>query len=636
MYSHLPLRNIEINDAFFAPRMLQARTVSIPYMWEALHDRIEGVAPSGCIANFRIAAHEQEGAFTGWWFQDSDLWKWIEGAAYSLSTHPDEKLQNEVDEVIALAGRAQQEDGYLDTYYIINGLENRFTNLRDHHEMYIAGHMFEAAVAYFEATGKKNLLHIACRFADCLDRNFGPEEEKLHGYPGHEEVELGLARLYGATGEKRYLRLAAYFLDQRGTKPLYFEEEARRRGEKPRNMDAKHAYAARNYHQSDIPVREMTAPFGHAVRQCYLLSGMVETGGKTGDETLVDSARRVFRRIISRQMYITGGIGSCHEGESFTFDYDLPPERCYTETCAAISLIMTAIRLNRVKPHAVYGDIVEKALYNGILSGISLDGQKYFYMNPLEVWPERCETRTDVNIDDVRQGWFGCACCPPNILRTLTGLGQYLYTAGERKLYVDQFVSSSLVHDGLGLRLCSGFPWNGNVSMEITQAPADEYTLAVRIPSWAKDTVFSLNGCAVQPEKVDGYAVWERVFSVGDRIDMVFPMQPVCMYASRFVPDYAGQLAVQCGPVIYCAEEVDNGRELWNLCVNPHSLSVTYDPSLLQGVNVIHAEGVRMQGSEALYSENAPAAEPVPVTMVPYYAWGNRGKGEMRVWMHRV
>ena len=392
MLKPIPLKNIRIHDAFFSGRIETARRVAIPYMLDALNDRIPGVPRSGCIANFEIAAGRKKGSFTGFVFQDSDLWKWIEGAAYSLAGHPDPELEKEIDRAIELAGEAQLPDGYLDTYYIINGIEKRFTNLKDHHEMYVAGHMFEAACAYYEVTGKRALLEIACRFADCIDAHFGPEEGKRRGYPGHEEIELGLARLAADTGEPRYLKLAAFFLDERGKQPYYFDLEAEERGDKAPG-ERKNQFQTYSYYQADRPVREQTAAVGHAVRQGYLLAGMAEVGGQTGDAGLTDAAKRIWENIVSRQMYITGGVGSTHEGEAYSFDYDLPPERCYTETCAAISLAMTSVRLGRIAPHGKYGDIVERTLYNGILSGVSLDGTRYFYMNPLEVWPERCEKR---------------------------------------------------------------------------------------------------------------------------------------------------------------------------------------------------------------------------------------------------
>lgn len=498
MLKTLPLRDVTITDPFFSGRIDTARQTAIPYMWRALNDQVPGVAPSHCIENFRVAAGLKEGRFEGFVFQDSDLWKWIEGVAYSLATHPDPALEAQADEAIELAAKAQQPDGYLDTYYIINSLDKRFTNLRDCHELYVFGHMFEAATAYAEATGKRRLLDMACRVADCVDGLFGPEEGKLHGYPGHQEIEVGLAKLYQATGEKRYLALAKYFLDERGQQPCYFALEAEKRGEKPRHTDDRHRLPPFSYHQAHLPVREQKVAIGHAVRQCYMLAAMADVGALAGDPTLVDAADTVFDNIIRRQMYVTGGVGSTHEGEAFSFDFDLPPERCYTETCASIALMMTANRLNRVHPDGRYGDTVERALYNGMLSGVSLDGTKYFYVNPLEVWPERCERRSDMAVDPERLGWFGCACCPPNVLRTLTGLSRYLYAADDHALYIDQYVASeartTLGGQPVTVTLDARFPWDGAVRVTV-RTPAEAVgRLALRRPAWAKQASLSVNG----------------------------------------------------------------------------------------------------------------------------------------------
>lgn len=637
MFHALPLKDIRITDPFFTARIDTARNTAIPYMWETLNDRVPGVAPSHCIENFRIAAGLQEGKFEGWWFQDSDLWKWIEGAAYSLATHPDAALEKTVDEAIALAGKAQQPDGYLDTYYITGGLDKRFTNLRDHHEMYVAGHMFEAAVAYFEATGKRTLLDMACRVADCFDANFGPEEGKLHGYPGHEEIELGLAKLYRVTGQERYIRLAKYFLDVRGQQPYYFDTERDARGEKPGWSPLRHPQAPYTYHQAHKPVREQTEGAGHAVRQLYLLSGMADVGAMAGDPTLVQAADTVFQNIIHKQMYITGGVGSTHEGEAFSFDYDLPPERCYTETCASIALAMTASRLNRIQPNGCYGDTVERTLYNGILSGVSLDGTKYFYINPLEVWPERCMRRQDMHVDPERLGWFGCACCPPNVLRTLTGLGGYMFAADEDHLLVDQYIASQVStrvgQQAVAFTLEANYPWSGHVKLTMENDAA--FKLMLRKPAWAKAWSLCINGQAVDAALTDGYILLDRAFATGDVIELELPMEVRFMSASVCTPNYAGKTALMRGPVVYCLEEKDNGPQLWNLSVQPGTAMARHQPDLLGGVTAITCQGQRQDMESDLYTEDTPAAAPQQLTFVPYYAWGNRGGGEMSVWVRR-
>lgn len=447
---------------------------------------------------------------------------------------------------------------------------------------------------------------------------------------------MGLARLYGVTGEERYLRLAAFFLNERGSQPHYFTREAERRGETVAPV-AEHEPPHYWYHQAHLPVREQTVGSGHAVRQGYLLAGMAEVGALNGDATLIQAADRVFRNIVARQMYVTGGVGATPDGEAFTFDYDLPPERCYTETCASIAMMMTAARLNRANPNALYGDTLERELYNGMLAGISLDGTRYFYMNPLEVWPIRCERRRDVHIDDERQGWFGCACCPPNVLRTLTGLGQYLCAADSSTLLIDQYVSATLRAELGGgeveVRMTSEMPWEGSVTLQITGSA--EFTLMLRVPAWAKGASLSLNGEALSPEARDGFWVLTRAFHDGDTLALTFPMRPRFLTASAHVPNYAGKVALARGPLVYCAEEADNGRELWRLSALPGSADASWKPDLLDGVTVLTCPGTREETADALYSDEAPTRSAAPLRFVPYYAWGNRGKGEMSVWVRR-
>ncbi len=638
MLKTIPLKNIHIDDSFFSARIDTARNITIPYMWDALHDAIPGVAPSGCISNFEIAAGLKQGKFVGYCFQDSDLWKWIEGVAYSLASHPDQELEEKVDSAIELAEKAQQPDGYLDTYYIINGIEKRFTNLRDMHELYVAGHMFEAAVAYYEVTGKRRLLDMACRVADCIDRNLGPEEGKIHGYPGHQECELGLAKLYAVTGEERYLKLAKYFLDVRGTQPHYFDIEAEARNEQPKPDWRRYPQVKYSYHQAHKPVREQTEAIGHAVRQLYMLAGMADVGALCGDDSLVGAADTVLSNIVNKQMFITGGVGAVNEGEAFSFNYDLPPERCYTETCASIALIMAASRLNRVGPDGQYGDTVERALYNGILSGVSLDGTKYFYMNPLEVWPERCERRADMEIDPQRLGWFGCACCPPNILRTLTGLGNYIYAADENTLLVDQYIASSVkVNLGgadVNVKMEANYPWSGDV--KLTVAESAKFALMLRIPGWAKEYSVKLNGENVNASVKDGFIVMDRAFAAGDVIELSLPMDVRFIKASLHSPNYAGKTALTRGPLVYCIEEKDNGDHLWSLSVSPENVETEHDPGLLGGVTKLMCNGRREEIVDELYGETLPETEKTKLTFVPYYAWGNRGKGEMSVWVRRA
>jgi len=337
-------------------------------------------------------------------------------------------------------------------------------------------------------------------------------------------------------------------------------------------------------------------------------------------------------------MYITGGVGSTHEGEAFSFDYDLPPERCYTETCASIALAMTASRLNRIQPNSCYGDTVERTLYNGILSGVSLDGTKYFYINPLEVWPDRCLRRQDMAVDPERMGWFGCACCPPNVLRTLTGLGNYIYAEDDGALLVDQYIASKVKTHAAGqeiaLTLEANFPWNGSV--KITMESAASFRLMLRKPWWAKACTLAVNGETVACKVEKGYIILERAFAAGDVISLNMPMEVRFMKASVRTPNYVGKTALMRGPVVYCLEEKDNGAELWNLSVKAEDAKVEHKDELLCGVTTVTCEGLRLEGETDLYTEEEPMQKAQQLTFVPYYAWGNRGRGEMMVWVRKA
>lgn len=642
----LALKNIQINDQFWGPRIDTAKNVSIPYMWDALNDNIPDVPPSHCIKNFKIAAGLEEGKFKGYIFQDSDLYKWIEAVAYSLEGNRNEELEKIIDEAIDLIEKAQLEDGYIDTYFIINGLENRWTDLASAHEMYCAGHLMEAAVAYYNATGKRKLLEIACRFADHIDERFGPEEGKLKGYPGHQEIEIGLVKLYKATGEEKYLKLAKFFLDERGKQPHYFDIELQRRGLDPKQdfFFNNHGPSRYSYQQAHLPVREQKEAIGHAVRATYMYTAMADVGSLTGDDTLLEAAKTLFNNIVEKQMYITGGIGSMGEGEAFTFDYDLPNDRMYNETCAAIALVMFAQRLQNIEKDARYADIVELALYNGVLSGIQLDGTKYFYVNPLEVWPERSLKRHDMrDVKPERQGWFGCACCPPNILRTLTGLGQYIYSKSETGIFVNLFIGSEVEFEVGGkevvLKQSGNYPWDGKIVLEVCCEDEVAFDLNVRIPGWCKGPKLSVNGTEIDIDSVinKGYALINRSFKNGDKIELLLPMPVERIRANDNVPFNAGKVAIKRGPVVYCLEEIDNGKKLWNLLLNADSdFDVRFESDLLNGVVTISAQGIRESqpsGDNSLYSTNEKEVTDVELKFIPYYSWCNRGVGEMMVWV---
>ncbi|WP_338044359.1 glycoside hydrolase family 127 protein [Paenibacillus pinistramenti] len=403
---------IHIQDEFWSEYVRLVREVMVPYQWEALNDNVEGAEPSHAIANFRIAGGLEQGEFYGMVFQDSDVAKWLEAVAYLLETRPDPQLEEVADSVIDIVVKAQREDGYINTYFTLKEPGHEWTNLAECHELYCAGHMIEAATAYYRATGKRKLLDAVCRFADYMDKVFGTEPGKLHGYDGHQEIELALVKLFQATGEEKYLQLSRYFLDQRGAKPHFFEEEWENRGRTVHfpQLSMAHDHL---YNQSHLPVREQHQAEGHAVRLVYMCTAMADIAAETGDIEMLAACDRLWNSIVNRRMYITGGIGSMEQGESFTADYDLPGDLAYAETCASVGLIFFARRMRKLRRSSTYADIIERALYNTVISGMSLDGTKFFYVNPLEVYPDVIgKNKNYDHVKPERQGWFTCLPAP--------------------------------------------------------------------------------------------------------------------------------------------------------------------------------------------------------------------------------
>lgn len=677
----LELAQVEITDSFWGREQKLVRTEVIPYQWEALNDRVPGADPSFCMRNFRVAGrmmkeHRENKAFIlpkysfrgfnalpeegkepeddkfyGFVFQDSDFSKWIEAVGYSLITHPDPELERIADEAIDIVCAAQAPNGYLDTYYIIGGMDRIFTNLQDHHELYCFGHLLEGAIAYYQATGKDKLLKAAERFADFVASKFGPEEDKIHGYPGHEIAEMALTRLYELSGEDRYLQLARYFIDTRGQKPYIFEEQRRERAAyegqsyQPNRDDEPYAY-----YQASRPVREQDEAMGHAVRAVYLYSGMADVARLTGDDALYDACIRIWNNIVEKKYYITGGIGSTHVGEAFTHAYDLPNDLAYSESCASIGLAFFARRMLQIMPKGQYGDVMEQALYNTVLAGMALDGRSFFYVNPLEVVPEDCKRDPrKAHVKPVRQKWFGCACCPPNIARTVASLGAYAFTERQDTLFTHLYVGSR-IRTTLGGRkvelvLESGFPWNGSVRMQIhTEGAGTPFTLAFRIPGWCRNYTISIENrergeVSCEREEKDGYLYLTRDWSEGDEICLEFPMEIRMLQANGSVREDADKVAFTRGPITYCMEQADNGGDLWDLRVCADRIrEAEIAEGEVCGVPVrfleIPGERIRRPSGAALYQEySAPETTPATLRLVPYFAWANRGEGEMRVWI---
>ncbi len=638
----LILKNIMISDSFWNKYIKLVHEVVIPYQWDAINDRVEDAEPSHAIKNFRIAAGLEQGEFYGFVFQDTDLAKWLEAVAYRLETHPDKNLEELADEAIELIEKAQQADGYLNTYFTIKEPGRRWTNLTECHELYTAGHMIEAAVAYYRATGKRKLLDVMCRFADHIASVFGTEPGKLRGYDGHQEIELALVKLYEATGEEKYLKLSKYFIDERGRKPNYFELETARPDYK------KHfpgdAMMSKEYNQSHLPVREQDTAEGHSVRAVYMLTGMADLAALTQDGELLEACRRLWKNIVQKRMYITGGIGSTSEGEAFSFDYDLPNDTMYTETCASIGLIFFANRMLKAEPISSYADVMERALYNNVLAGMSMDGKSFFYVNPLEVWPEASEkSPIKKHVKAVRQKWFGCACCPPNVARLLSSLGQYIYTTDENTLYTHLYIGGEAKTDIAGtqtvIRQTTNYPWDGKVILEVRPEIEKEFGIALRIPDWCDSYSISVNGVSVTPEIKDGYAIIQRNWKQGDRIELNLDMDIKLMQSNPLVRSNAGKLALQRGPLVYCLEETDNGENLSTISIPVDSnLTAEFDPETAGGVVVITGNAYRTETcgwDENLYRTAKIEEKPTTIKAVPYCVWGNRNPGEMLVWIRQ-
>lgn len=634
------LKDVKIKDPFWDRHTQLVKSEILDYQWRAMNDQIEDAPPSHCIENFRIAAGESEGEFFGAVFQDSDVAKWLEAVAYTLAAEPDAELKNRADGVIDLIGRAQQQDGYFNTYFILKEPGKRFKNLCEGHELYTLGHMIEAAVAYNQATGERRFLEIVCRMADLVADTFGPEEGKLHGMPGHEEIELALVRLYEVTGERKYLETAKYFIDVRGTgEKNYFLKEMEQEGFQ--NIFPEFEDYQPEYSQSHLPVREQKTAEGHAVRAVYLYSAMADLADLYHDEKLFEACTKLWDNIVQRRMYVTGGIGSSGILERFTTDYDLPNDCNYGETCASIGLALFGRRMAQITRDARYIDVAERALYNTVLAGIALDGKSFFYVNPLEVWPDNCMERTSKeHVKSIRQKWFGVACCPPNIARTLSSLGQYIYGYDKNTLFVNLFIGNEteLELEGGRIRVSmeTEFPYKSTYSLRI-HGEAGDMTLALRIPDYADDYRIFQDGAEAAYTAEKGYAYISGDFS-GKTLEVRFRSEPRFIRANPAVRADEGKVCMMNGPLVYALEEADNGANLSGIYLDTSTRpAMQPDPELFGGTWVLSADGYRIAADGwapgELYKEEKPKFLKTEVRAIPYAYWNNRGKGEMTVWV---
>ena len=608
----VPFTDVKIADTFWLPRQETNRVASIPVSFENLEK-------SGNLEALRLAAQRATNGSRGPVYRDSDVYKALEAASYSLAIHPDPMLDRQLDEIIATLAAAQQPDGYLNSYFTVKEPTKRWTNLRDSHELYCAGHLIEGAVAHFQATGKHNFLAVATKLADHIDSVFGPAPKRL-GYPGHPEIELAFVKLWQITGERRYFELARFFVEHRGQH--YFATEHHT---PPEKYDG-------TYWLDDVPIYDHDKIKGHAVRAAYLMSGATDVARETGDPALLAMLDRVWRNTTEKNMYLTGGIGPSAHNEGFTVDYDLPNLTAYQETCATIALAQWSHRLAMLYGDAKYADIVERGLYNGMLAGVSQDGKKFFYVNPLESAG-----------DHHRKEWFGTACCPPNVARTLASLGGYAYATSENALYVNLFIQGSatakVAEATVKLNVTTDYPWEGLVILKPELAKPASFALRLRVPGWcdAGTVTLKINGKDFPNRVLDsGYLVISREWRTGDAVELNLPMPVQRIAANPTVGVDRGLLALQRGPIVYCVEQCDQAEPLATLAMPVDAvLQAEPDAKLFGGVMVLKGFGQVLatpDWQQRLYGP-ITATKRVPVKAIPYYAWDNRAPGAMRVWL---
>jgi DUF1680 family protein len=627
----VPFTSVHFMDSFWAPRIETNRTATIPHIYRKLEE-------SGRISAFGLDFERPIPSPIVLIFGDSDPAKWIEAASYSLAAHPNPELAAQVDRVVDKVISAQQPDGYLNTHFTRTQPEMRWKNLRDWHELYCAGHLIESAVAHQQATGERKLLDALSRFADHIDATFGPEPGKQPGYCGHPEIELALVRLYHATGNRHYLELSKFFIEERGQhgpeKPHYYDLEARQRGEDPARFWAK----TYEYCQAQVPVRAQVKVVGHAVRAVYLLSAMADLASEYADSTLLETCERLWDNLLNKRMYLTGGIGPSRQNEGFTMDYDLPDETAYAETCATIGLLQWNRRMLQFEGHRKYADVVERGLYNGFLSGVSLDGTHFHYENPLASAGQHH-----------RVEWFECPCCPANVARLLASIGNYLYSTSADGLWVHLFAGNEAQVEVGGARVTirqeTNYPWNGGVRfyVDLPSQPAQPelFTLHLRLPNWCDGYTLMVNGLPYEVNPGDnGYLAIRRPWQSGDVVDYILEMPVRPVFANPAVRHLEGRVAIQRGPVVYCLEGVDNGGIILDcISLDPqdivHNFTNEFRPDLLGGVTVIRGHGTVIdpagwQGD--LYRSETPVEVEVKITAIPYCVWDNREPGEMRIW----
>ncbi len=624
-YRNAEIQEVTVQDKFLSPRMAANRQVTVPYSYKRCQE-------TGRIDAFKLDWKEGM-PNRPHIFWDSDVAKVLEGMAYVAAGKSDPELEKTADALIDLIVSAQQPDGYLNSYFSGIQPELRFKNLYTNHELYCAGHLIEAAVAYFQATGKRKLLDAMCRYADYIDSIFGPEENKLKGYCGHEEIELALVKLFRVTGNQRYLNLAKYFVDQRGQEPNYFLEENKRNktGAYPERMIV---------FQAHKPVREQDKAEGHAVRAVYLYSAMADIAAETGDRSRLDACNKIWDNLTSKRMYVTGGIGSSRIEEVFTLDYHLPNDSAYAETCADIGLVMFASRMFNLTGDGKFMDVLERALYNGLLAGISLEGDKFFYANPLEVTGHFIEAG---HVKAVRQPWFGCSCCPTNLCRFLPVMGSYLYSIGANELMINIYAAGEAEFNlGTGrvkLQVESSYPWDGDINIRLQEATTGKFTLGLRVPAWSPEITVKVNGQVSNNTTENGYVKISREWRKDDKIEIKLAMPVTALHCHPEVSYNSGRIALQRGPLVYCLESIDNKAPLGSIIIpEQQDFKLKAIDSITPGAIAITGSAFieNPEASADLYFSGIPAKAETTFTAIPYCLWQNRGPSEMAVWIRTV
>lgn len=625
-YRSVPFSDVEITGAFWKERLdcILDRTIPSQHRMLDRHGILDSLKLPRPIPPLTIPRNRHD--FTTQIFWDSDVGKWVEAASYALSFRRDATVERQIEAITDDLQAAQAGDGYLNCWYLGREPENRWTNLRDNHELYCAGHLLEGAIAYFHATGRDRLLAIMERYVRHIATVFGPGEGQRRGYPGHQEIELALVRLFHATGRREHLDLARHFIDERGRQPHYFDQEAWARGEDPSDFWAR----TYEYNQSHLPVRDQTRVVGHAVRAMYMYAAMADLAAEDGDDSLRQACETLWDDITQKRMYVTGGFGPSASNEGFTTDYDLPNDTAYAETCASVAMVFWAARMLNLGLDGRYADILERALYNNVLAGLSQDGDRYFYDNKLE---------SDGSHE--RWEWHPCPCCTMNVSRLLTSVGGYVFGIAANEIAIHLYGGASLrtLLGGTTVQIeeRSGYPWDGAIEIDVAPDRSAEFGIALRIPGWADGFALAINEepVSVDPEK--GYVRLSRRWQKGDRIRLDLPMEPKRVYSDPRIRQNANRVALEHGPFVYCIEQTDHDAPIPCLRLSRAAPLSTmrhgaFSPDVLAIHGDAHAAEVEA-GNGGLYHGQPPARTPANLTAVPYYLWCNRGPNPMSVWI---